>query len=98
MDLCCEPVNHISPEERKIARIKGEHRLEQYLRDVQPLVIIVVMKGIAEDVEHALKAAGLEAVPRYVLPFPAQGHEREYVTGLRSIFQQLKLNTEFVNR
>jgi hypothetical protein len=97
MDLCREPVNHLPAEKRKIARMKGEQTLQQYLRDVRPLAIIVVMKGIVEHVERALKAAGLGVVPRHVVPFPAQGHEREYVAGLRSIFLEIE-KEKFANR
>jgi hypothetical protein len=98
MDLCREPVNHLPAEKRKIARMKGEQTSQQLLRDVRPLAIIVVMKGIVEHVERALKAAGLGAVPRYVVPFPAQGHEREYGAGLRSIFREIEKQIELANR
>lgn len=63
MDLCREPGNHLPPEKRKMARIKGEHRLQRYLHDVRPLAIIVVIKGIADHVERALKAAGSRSYP-----------------------------------
>jgi hypothetical protein len=43
------------------------------------------MKGIAESVAQALRRASLETVPCYVLPFPAQGHEREYVSVLQDL-------------
>jgi hypothetical protein len=43
------------------------------------------MKGIAESVTQALRQADLETVPRYIMPFPAQGHEREYVSALQNL-------------
>ena len=97
MDLCREPVNRLPAEKRKIARMKGEKTFQQCLRDVRPLAIIVVMKGIVEHVDRAVKAAGLGAVPRHVVPFPAQGHIREYVTLLRGIFQELEMDAKFAN-
>lgn len=85
LDLCSEPVNGLPPSERRNARKHGVQTLGEKLQHIQPLVIIVVMKGIEESVTQALRLANLETVPRYVLPFPAQGHEREYVSTLQDL-------------
>jgi hypothetical protein len=89
LDLCSEPVNGLPPSERRDARERGVKALGEKLKDIQPFAIIVVMKAIAESVAQALLQVNLE-VPRYVLPFPAQGHEREYVSGLRDLVSQLE--------
>jgi hypothetical protein len=48
------------------------------------------MIGIANSVKRASAIAGANAIPRYILPFPAQGHERDYVAKLRSIVSCLE--------
>lgn len=89
VDLCEEPVNWLSASERRIAREAGETKLAKKLEKLQPLAIIVVMKGIAQSVERACRKAKI-CVPRHVLPFPAQGHERQYVVNLHVVIKRLK--------
>lgn len=90
VDLCPVPVNHLSGPERRRLRRTGEPALARILSDTRPSAIIVVMIGIAASVDRAATAAGAERVPRYVLPFPAQGHEREYVRRLRDTIARLR--------
>jgi hypothetical protein len=73
LDLCSEPVNGLPPSERRNARKHGVQTLGEKLQGIEPFAIIVVMKGIGESVTQALRGAGLERVPRYVLPFPSTG-------------------------
>jgi len=60
------------------------------LSELSPLVIVVVMKAIAGCVAQAAALAAADTAPRYLLPFPTQGHQREYVCRLRKIVDRLK--------
>ena len=90
VDLCVEPVNAIVPTERRANCRSGEARLATELHALQPEVVIVVMKGIAPHVRRAIANAGLEQLAVYVLPFPAMGHQPQYVQGLRTILGELR--------
>jgi hypothetical protein len=89
-DLCDQPANHFPRQERAAARRAGEAALADTIASAQPLAIVVVMIGIANSVKRASAIAGANAIPRYILPFPAQGHERDYVAKLRSIVSCLE--------
>lgn len=89
VDLCAQPVNHLPRKERKIKRKAGEFLLAQSLKELQPSVIVVVMKAISPSVARAATDAAAEVIPRHTLPFPAQGHERAYVKELRAIISPL---------
>jgi hypothetical protein len=87
-DLCVEPVNQLPRLERRAARRASESVLASRLRNDGPAAIVVVMKAIVPNVRRAIGAAGLDS-PVYVLPFPAQGHQREYVSALAALYPQL---------
>jgi hypothetical protein len=83
VDLCSEPVNHLPQTERKRARRAGEAVLADTLRKLRPRAVVVVMRAISQSVTRAVVTA--QPIRRYDLPFPAQGHQRQYVTQLREI-------------
>jgi hypothetical protein len=89
VDLCPQPVNHLARRERRRAHRDGESVLASTLSNLRPLAIVVVMTAIAQSVARATQMAGIATTPRDVLPFPAQGHEREYVSSLRAIVSRL---------
>lgn len=89
-DLCPQPANHLAKQQRRAARRAGEIALAETIASAQPEAIVVVMKGIAKSVARASAIAGADAIPCYVLPFPAQAHERDYVSELHSIVSNLK--------
>ena len=89
VDLCPEPVNHLPPCQRRRAQKAGEPALATTLRELSPLAILVVMRAIAPSVARSAALAGADTTPRDVLPFPAQGHQRKYVGGLREIVLRL---------
>jgi hypothetical protein len=90
VDLCLEPVNHLPRRERRLLRHAVEPTLASILIDVQPMAIVVVMKGITTSVAHAATMAHADTIPRYELPFPAQSHEQEYVRRLRDVITHLQ--------
>ena len=79
-DLCHEPVNHLigsadgSKSKRLEARRAGESHLARTIAQLQPLVIIVLLKAIEENVERAAAAAGFAQTERYVLTYPSRWH------------------------
>lgn len=90
VDLCPHPVNRLSRVERRKARRQGEVPLAKVMADLRPLAIIVVMRGIAGNVEQAILLARLSGVPVFVLLFPAMGRQRAYVAGLRQVLAELR--------
>jgi len=89
-DLCRDPVNRLSKPERRAARECGISSLAATIRELQPRMIVTVMKAIERYVVQAAEDAGLTGRPRYVLPFPAQGHQREYVAQLTELLRRLE--------
>jgi hypothetical protein len=96
-DLCLEPVNHLkldnplARKKRLALRVQGRAPLADRMRKQPPRAIIVVMKGIEDDVRAAAVAAGLEDVPVHALPFPARREHRDrYVLDLEAILRSLK--------
>lgn len=89
VDLCSTPVNNLPPRERRRARNAGVPRLAREIEELQPKAIVVVMKAIADHVHRALGDSGLRPEQVHVLPFPAQGHEREYVSRLSALLRSL---------
>jgi hypothetical protein len=79
-DLCHEPVNHLTDrrdgswQKRLKARRGGEPRLAQTLAELQPQVVIIVLKGIAKNVARAARLAGYAEVERYTLTYPSRWH------------------------
>ena len=97
LDLCPEPVNHLPSPERRRVRRNGTATLSAILRDIQPCATIVVMRGIAQYVDQAYVGAGIQTDHHYVLPFPARGHEQEYIDGLKAILLFLA-DSEILNQ
>lgn len=89
-DLCARPVNRLPPTARNRARAMGEQNLTAIVSQIRPSAVVVVMKRIEHYVKRALKTANLASTSLHVLPFPAQGHEREFVSGLRRVLDQLE--------
>ena len=79
-DLCHEPVNHLTDrrdgswQKRLKARRGGEPRLAQTLAELQPQVVVILLKGIAKNVARAASLAGYAEVERYTLTYPSRWH------------------------
>jgi hypothetical protein len=89
-DLCPVPINHLPRAQRTAHRQTHVKGLAHKLRTLQPLAIAVVMKAIAPYVARSIQAAELVDLPVRYLPFPAQGHQQEYVTQLRQYLMKLR--------
>ena len=89
IDLCPDPVNHLSNRQRKLMRNAGVPRLITQLRALKPQAVVVVMKALAPYVDLALEQAELTPGERLNLPFPAQGHQREYVDALATMLKRM---------
>lgn len=91
IDLCEAPINHLKGRERCAARRAGERDLAGSLEQTDAEAVVVVMKGILPSVHRAIRSNGLE-VPVHSLPFPAHGHQRQYVEQLRNLAPSLPRN------
>jgi hypothetical protein len=89
VDLCCKPVNGLTPAERRDACRAGESALARTLAKEQPRAIVVVKRGVAPFVGRAVAQAGVQREPD-VLPFPSHGHQRSYVDALTRVLQKLR--------
>jgi hypothetical protein len=79
-DLVHEPINQFAGRnagdraQRLKARRDGEMRFAQTLVELQPLVIVVLLKAIENNVERAVAVAGCANVERHVLTYPSRWH------------------------
>lgn len=88
-DLCSEPVNKLPLAKRRRAWEAGVAPFAKRLADFQPKVIVVVMVKIQKHVMEAARQAGPAPRCVWVLPFPTQGHQGEYVEQLKWILSKL---------
>lgn len=95
-DLCLEPVNHLKLDnplakaKRLRLREQGEAPLAGRMRDLGPRHVVVVMKGIEENVRRALDLAQLD-VALDPLPFPGRTAYRDrYVDDLVEILRRAR--------
>lgn len=89
-DLSAVPINKLSESEKRTHRKQGEEALAAKLSEWQPTAIVVVMKGIAANVQSAINRAGLGPTRHFdVLPFPVRGRFDEYVDELGAALTRL---------
>jgi len=82
IDLCGEPVDDMTPHARRQACGRGEKRLVQKIRAIQPQTIVSVVRSIGANVRHAQERAKWSG--RYLeLPYPGRWHR------LRKEFRRL---------
>ena len=84
-DLCPTPLNRLTKQERKSYWERSVSNLAARIASASPEEIIVVMKAIVPPVSKAIYLARVDLKNFYALPFPAQGHQKEYVKALRGI-------------
>jgi len=70
-DLSHETINNEIPTERIRFRNNGIGPLAKLIREMQPKVIIIVMKEIEPEVKSAVNQSGLSNVLIHITPFPA---------------------------
>ena len=88
-DLCPFPINDLAGVARRRARREGARALAVRLRSGEPAHVVCVMKAIAPLVRRQLDAVGVRPLTFRAVPFPANGHQRDYVGELASIFADL---------
>jgi hypothetical protein len=86
-DLSLTPVNTMRPTERRQTLQASVPALSQRIRDVEPAVVIAVLRKIAPYVQEALAPASRPVVFR-VLPFPGHGYQNTYIDGLSGLLRQ----------
>lgn len=91
VDLCPVPVNILPARAREVERSARTAALAVAIRSLQPNAVVNVMKGIRPHVEQAIHDSQVRLVGTWHLPFPAQGHQREYVAELQRVLAQVQL-------
>jgi hypothetical protein len=71
VDLCGRPVDRLDARQRKQARADGEIRLGRIFRQLQPEVVITVVRSIAPNVIRAQQLSNWMGV-HFVLPYPGR--------------------------
>ncbi len=91
IDLCPDPLDGLERPARREKRRQAEVGLSERLKAFTPEAIVIVMKGIEDNVRRAIKAAGLsETLPVFVVSFPANGRQSDYIRELREVADRLK--------
>jgi hypothetical protein len=71
VDLCGRPVDRLEARQRKQAHTEGEIRLGRMIRQLQPEIIITVVRSIAPNVIRAQQLSNWMGV-HLVLPYPGR--------------------------
>lgn len=74
VDLCGKPVDDLTPEKRKQACRDGEVRLARTLKELQPRIVITVLRSISANVRRAQANANWKGL-LVVLPYPGRWKE-----------------------
>ena len=71
IDACAEAVDQLDVRERRKARVASEASLARQVRELQPPVIVVLLKSLRENVERAAQRAGWQG--RLIdVPYPGR--------------------------
>lgn len=87
-DLVLEPVNWLSRSERQATHAASIASLAQRLRNYDAPLVVAFMKGIAAPVKAAIAASGTIST-LHVVPFPGNGRQSEFQSGIKSIMPEL---------
>ena len=87
-DLSLAPVNKLAPALRKSMCHAARRTLAERIAAYHPQAIVTVVPRVKDDVVAAAIAASCDA-PRYVMPFPGNGHQKKYVLQLAEIIPRL---------
>ena len=94
VDLCSEPVDRLNRQQRRQACVDGESRLTQILKQLQPQIVVTVVRSIAVNVGRAQAKAGWTGT-HIELPYPGRWlrhrvvFEKKLVPVLRAIQKKL---------
>jgi hypothetical protein len=75
VDLCGQPVDHMTPHARECACRAGEIRLARTIRAIQPKIIVAIVRSIRTNVRRAQDQAGWSGL---YLELPYPGRWRRY--------------------
>lgn len=84
-DLCPHPLNRLAKADRRRRRKLYINNLSSRIIAHAPRKILIVVRAIVPAVEQAAALAGFDSRHIYSLPFPAQGHQAQYIGGLAAI-------------
>lgn len=87
-DLSPRAVDAMPPKQRKKLLEKSVLSLSERILELEPDILVAVLRRIAPYVREAIELTGHPAVFR-VLPFPGNGHQNSYIDGLAEILKQL---------
>lgn len=86
-DLCQEPINQLSENEKRLARKAYEQSLAIRIKDYNPMVVLSTPMSINKNVNAAINIAYLDIV-NHSLPFPAMGNQHKYVNSLSNLLKE----------
>ncbi len=86
-DLTETPVNNLQCTEREQLLKSCVPHLSRRIKQMQPTVIITVLKRIETHVLKAIDQSGI-STKAYTLPFPGNGHQNRYTEMLAEILHQ----------
>jgi len=86
-DLSHLPVNKLEHKERRQILQGCVPLLGQRIVEMDPEVIVVVLKRLERYVREAINQSGRQ-FELHVLPFPGVGHQNRYIDGLRGILKK----------
>jgi hypothetical protein len=90
-DLCLQPINDLSPPDRRLKRANSVAGLAERIKKESPDVVIVVIKKIKKEAVKAINLAQVGELPTYFLPFPGQRWQNEYVKELKTVLYKLRV-------
>jgi len=94
VDLCVRPVDRLDPRQRNQARADGEIRLARIFRQLQPEIVITIVRAIAPNVIRSRQLSNWRGA-HLVLPYPGRWKQH------RAAFDELLipvLKKELANR
>ena len=89
-DISVIPIDKMSNSDRKAQLKACEADLSRRMRQLNPEVVVAVLRRIEPFVRRAVALAGITPVLE-VLCFPGQGHQKKFVTELSRIVQRVLL-------
>lgn len=86
-DLTEKPVNKLQDAIREQLIISGVDALAERIRQMQPKVVVTVLRKIKRHVDLAIEKSGV-TTKNFVTPFPGNGHQNKYIDALADILTQ----------
>lgn len=99
-DICENPVNHLSNNERRHIIYENIPRLENFIKQESPKIIIVCKKILVEPVirESSIMNIYQPGNNIFFLPFPGYGNQRKYREELINVLKVYGLGENIINK